>query len=50
MNIKQQMQEHKIMLEIALRNEREYEEFLIKNNLPKSWDTWDKFAELKWNY
>lgn len=50
MDIKQQMQEHKLMLEIGLQNEREYEEFLKRNNLPKSWDTWDMFAEQKWNY
>ena len=48
-NYNQQIQEHKLMLEIAERNEREYEEFLKSNNLPKNWDTWDMFAEQKWD-
>ncbi|WP_346889159.1 hypothetical protein [Clostridium sp. UBA1056] len=48
-NLEEMRQEY-IMLEMALRNEREYEEFLKRNNLKKSWDTWDIFAEEKWGY
>jgi hypothetical protein len=48
-NLEEMKQEY-IMLEMALKNERDYEEFLKKNNLPKSWDTWDMFAEEKWGY
>lgn len=39
-----------IMLQIAERNDREYQEFLKINNLKQNWDTWDKFVEEKWNY
>ncbi len=42
--------EDKLMLKMAQKNEREYQEFLKKNNLEKSWNTWDMFAEQKWNY
>jgi len=45
-----ELKQEKELLEIGLRNEREYEEFLRKNNLKKSWDTWDMFAEQKWEY
>ncbi|WP_346938195.1 hypothetical protein [uncultured Clostridium sp.] len=49
-NYNKQIQEHKLMLEIAESNEREYHEFLKKNQLEQSWDTWDMFSEEKWNY
>lgn len=39
-----------IMLQIAERNDREYQEFLKTNNLKQNWETWDMFAEQKWNY
>lgn len=46
----QQINEQKILQQIAERNEREYQEFLKINNLTQNWDTWDKFVEEKWNY
>ncbi|WP_346938182.1 hypothetical protein [uncultured Clostridium sp.] len=46
----QQINEHKILRQIAEQNEREYQEFLKINNLKQNWDTWDKFVEKKWNY
>lgn len=48
--ILEEIRQDKIMLEMANKNEREYEEFLKKNNLEKNWDTWDMFAEKKWGY
>lgn len=38
------LKQEKELLEIGLRNEREYAEFLKKNNLPKNWDNWDMFS------
>jgi len=46
----QQTNEHKILLEIAQRNDREYEEYLRNNDLEKNWDSWDMFTDKKWNY
>lgn len=46
----QQINEQKILKQIAEQNEREYREFLKINNLKQNWDTWDKFVEQKWNY
>lgn len=39
-----------IILQVAQKNDREYEQFLKKHNLEKSWDSWDMFSEEKWNY
>gem|GEM_PF-2685426 len=46
----EQLNEQKTLMQIAERNEREYQEFLKINNLKQNWDTWDKFVEEKWNY
>jgi len=46
----QQINEQKILQQIAEQNDREYKEFLKINNLKQNWDTWDKFVEQKWNY
>ncbi|WP_346888428.1 hypothetical protein [Clostridium sp. UBA1056] len=46
----EEMRQEDLMLEMTLRNERDYEEFLKRNNLSKSWNTWDMFAEEKWGY
>jgi len=46
----EEIKEHKILLEIAEQNEREYQKFLNINNLKQNWETWDKFIEQKWNY
>ena len=37
------LKQEKELLEIELRNEREYAEFLKRNNLPNSWDNWTCF-------
>lgn len=50
MAIGQQINEQNILQQIAEQNDREYQEFLKINNLKQNWDTWDKFAEQKWNY
>lgn len=46
----EQINEHKMLQQIAEQNDREYQEFLKINNLKQNWDTWDMFTEQKWNY